>query len=244
MRIAETEWTFRTRRIATLVVLIGLLSASAFVRASDDPPQKAAAPGTSAEERVKELEQKKEELWREFEPVFRRRVSLVPADIENMIIDAFYADQRVSTLQSDLDWLVRERVRIERATARHPSDPSRTRVVNEIRKIQKAKDELWRMFEPRQRRRFTLVPADIEERLTDAFQADPRVATIQAELDRLQPERPKASRTPAPPLPGTVTAPPPPRPPLSNSPLRKEADAETDPEAESRPGLPGRADRP
>jgi hypothetical protein len=226
-----------------LVVLIGLLVVPAFVQAADPPPAK--APGTSVEERVRELEGKKDELWRELEPAFRRRMSLVPADIENMIIDAFYADQRVSALQSDLDWLVRERVRIERATARRPSDRSRAQVASEIRKIQKAKDELWRAFEPRQRRRFTLVPADSDERVMEAFQSEPRVAAIQSELDKLQPRPRKRSDTPPPP-PVPATAPPPPKPPLSGSPLRTEADAETDaePEPESRPGLPGRANRP
>lgn len=232
-------------RGGTLAVLIGLLILPAVVRASDEPPAKAPAPGTSVEERVKELEGKKEVLWQELEPVYRRRMSLVPADIENMIIDAFYADPRVSALQSDLDWLTRQRARIERATARHPSDPSRTRVVNELREIQRKKDALWRTFEPRQRRRFTLIPADFEERLMDAFLAEPRVAAVQSELDRLQPRPPKRSQTPPPP-PVPVTAPPPPIPPLSVSPLRKDADAaaEPDADAEGRPGLPGRADRP
>ncbi len=230
------------------LIVIGLLAAPAFVLAADPPSAKTAAPtparGTSVEDRVKELEGKKDELWRELEPAFRRRMSLVPADIENMIVDAFYADSRVSALQSDLDWLVRERARVERATARRPSDRSRALVVDEIRKIQKQKDALWRTFEPRQRRRFTLVPADIENMIADAFQSEPRVATIQAELDRLQPRRPKRSDTPPPP-PVPATAPPPPKPPLSDSPLRKETDAEPDAEAEGRPGpSSGRADQP
>ena len=207
-----------------------------------DPPQ-AKAPGTSVEERVRELEQRKDGLWRELEPAFRRRMSLVPADIENMIVDAFYADQQVAALQSDLDWLTRQRARIERATARHPSDPSRTRVVNEMREIQRKKDALWRTFEPRQRRRFTLVPADFDERVMEAFLAEPRVAAIQVELDRLQPPPPKRSQThPPPPVP--ATAPPPPKPPLSVSPPRKDADPDPDAETESHPALPGRADRP
>jgi hypothetical protein len=229
------------RPIRSAFLLISLVIVPVLASASDGPPAK--APGTSVEERVRELEQRKEELWRELEPVFRRRMSLVPADIENMIIDAFYADQRVSALQSDLDWLVRQRVRIERATARHPSDPSRTRVTHEIRDIQKRKDELWRLFEPRQRRRFTLVPGDVEERVRDAFQAEPRVVAIQAELDRLQPPRPKRSDTPPPP-PTPVTAPPPPKPDLSVSPLRKGSDVEPDDDIEGRPGSPRGADRP
>lgn len=81
-------------------------------------------------------------------------------DLKNAVIDAFYADPRVVSLQAERDRAQTRLTEIERTTARNPGDPSRLRLSNLVKEKKDRIDEYWRTQEPLLRKRLRAGPAD------------------------------------------------------------------------------------
>ena len=99
-----------------------------------------------------------------------------PQDISitDLVTDAFYEDPRVVSIQTEFERTEAKLRDIERTTARNPSDPSRTRLVNRKKELKDKKDELWKKLEPGLRKRLSATPAD------DSF--DVAIKQTEAEL--------------------------------------------------------------
>jgi len=96
------------------------------------------------------------------------------ASVNDLVVDAFYEDPRVVSLQAELERTDAKLKDIERTTARNPSDPSRVRLTNHKKELQDKKNELWKKLEPGLRKRVSAPPAE------DSF--DVAIKQTEAEL--------------------------------------------------------------